>query len=91
MLGDIGKLHKWVVFLEYLGEELSRPIQKHAADYDYVPSQYLCELIKNAGYDGVVYKSALGGGFNTALFSQEGVKVGIVKEVKIERVTVSIK
>lgn len=90
VVGDIGKLYQGVMFLEFLGIELSRPIQKHAADYDYVPSQYLCEFIKKAGYDGVVYKSSLGDGFNAALFNHQVVDSGEVKNAKVDKVTVTI-
>ncbi|WP_407935313.1 hypothetical protein [Alkalimonas mucilaginosa] len=55
-----------------------------------MPSQYLCELIKRAGYDGVVYKSALAGGFNAALFNQNAVNVRGVKRVTVGSVTISI-
>ena len=34
----------------------------HGAPIDYVPSQYLCEFIKNCEYHGVVYSSSVGDG-----------------------------
>ncbi|MGN6383086.1 MAG: RES family NAD+ phosphorylase [Dyella sp.] len=55
-------------FLEALGEELSVPTQPHRATRDYLASQYLCELIKVSGYDGVVYRSSLARGRNFAFF-----------------------
>jgi hypothetical protein len=55
-------------FLEALGEELSVPTQPHRATRDYLASQYLCELIKVSGYDGVIYKSSLAEGRNFAFF-----------------------
>lgn len=81
---------KAVEFLEELGKELARPVLRQAAAYDYVPSQYLCELIKVSGYDGVVYKSSVGRGFNAAVFSQENSEVLRVKSVCVDRVSVSI-
>jgi len=51
-----------------LGEELSRPIMPHEEPRLYVPTQHLCDLIRWAGYDGVVYPSAMGPGFNVVLF-----------------------
>ncbi|UIP23824.1 hypothetical protein LYZ39_15545 [Achromobacter deleyi] len=33
-----------------------------------MPIQYLCELIKKQGWDGVVYRSSVGTGMNMALF-----------------------
>ncbi|WP_460711027.1 RES family NAD+ phosphorylase [Lysobacter terrae] len=58
-------------FLEALGEELSVPTQPHRATRDYLASQYLCELIKVSGYDGVVYRSSLADGRNFAFFDVE--------------------
>ncbi|GAB3304444.1 hypothetical protein GCM10027564_04090 [Luteimonas notoginsengisoli] len=55
-------------FLKALGEELSVPTQPHRATRDYLASQYLCELIKVSGYDGVIYKSSLANGRNFAFF-----------------------
>ena len=55
-------------FLDTLGEELSVPTQPHRATRDYLASQYLCELIKVSGYDGVIYRSSLANGQNIALF-----------------------
>ncbi|MEB3843077.1 RES family NAD+ phosphorylase [Pseudomonas guariconensis] len=57
-----------IAFLERLGEELARPVLPRSAAIDYIPSQYLCELIKNIGFDGVIYKSSIGSEINVALF-----------------------
>ena len=65
---------KHIVFLRILGEELSKPVNPLTEDIDYLPSQYLCEFIKNQGYDGVCYKSSVGAGFNIALFEDKKVK-----------------
>lgn len=61
MLNEIGYLCK-------LGEKLSKPILPKEADLEYLASQYLCEMIKHLKYDGVVYKSSVGEGFNIAFF-----------------------
>ncbi|NMH66232.1 RES domain-containing protein [Shewanella salipaludis] len=93
MLGtssDIGSLKKGIEFLDKLGEELTRPVRREAAAYDYVPSQFLCELIKHYGYDGVVYKSSVGEGFNAALFDPSLAEVTSVKSFVVKRVTVDL-
>lgn len=38
---------------------------------DYVSTQILAELFKNNGYDGLIYKSNLGKGFNVSIFDLE--------------------
>lgn len=55
-------------YLCHLGEELSKPILPREAHLEYLSSQYLCELIKHCGFDGVVYKSSVGNGDNFAVF-----------------------
>lgn len=58
-------------FLRRLGRALSEPVGRteSALDYlHYLPTQYLCEFIRHAGYDGVSYQSRLGEGYNTVLF-----------------------
>lgn len=68
---QISLLRSDIGFLEHLGSELSQPVLPQEATVSYIPTQYLCELIKHRGFDGVRYSSAVGTGFNIALFSQE--------------------
>ena len=46
----------------------SRPVTPNDDVGDYVPTQILAELFKKNGYDGLIYKSNLGKGFNVAIF-----------------------
>lgn len=64
----------YFAFLRMLGTELSRPVDPRSSGVEYVPLQFLCEFIKNKGYEGVLYKSAIAGGYNLALFSSRKVK-----------------
>ncbi|MBC3833477.1 RES domain-containing protein [Undibacterium amnicola] len=92
-LEDEADIHSLLIdidFLEQLGNELTRPIIPKSAAYDYIPSQYLCEYIKQCGYDGVIYKSSVGNGMNTALFNPEKADCLSVKRVQISRVSVEI-
>ena len=61
-------------FLRMLGVELSKPINNEEKDLLYIPTQYLCEFIKNRGFDGVKYRSYCGSGMNIALFETTKVK-----------------
>jgi hypothetical protein len=75
-------------YLCHLGEELSKPILPREAHLEYLSSQYLCELIKHCGFDGVVYKSSVGNGDNYAIFSDfklEAIEVEVyfVDNIKI--------
>jgi hypothetical protein len=78
-------------FLEALGEELSVPTQPHRATRDYLASQYLCELIKVSGYDGVIYRSSLAQGRNFAFFDVNACEShGVVTVYKVMDVTVTV-
>lgn len=67
---------------------LSRPIDPGNSDIDYIPTQYLSELIKFLNYDGIRYKSSLGDGENIVIFRKENLEftssnLYVVKEVKV--------
>lgn len=50
----------------------SRPITLSDDAADYVPTQILAELFRDAGYDAIVYKSQFGEkGFNIVLFNPD--------------------
>lgn len=61
--------------LESFAKELSEPIDPNKSSIDYIPTQYICELIKNKGYDGIKFKSSLSDGNNIVLFSEEKIKI----------------
>ncbi|MES1944007.1 RES domain-containing protein [Salinisphaera sp. PC39] len=86
----IGQLRADLPFMERLGEELTRPVLPSGAAIDYIPSQYLCELVKNCGYDGVVYRSAVSDGINLALFDPNRATGGSVTRYAIKRVSVCV-
>lgn len=60
--------------LNQLSYELSKPVNPFESDIEYIPTQYLAELIKNLGYDGLKYKSSLGSGMNYVFFYPEKFK-----------------
>jgi hypothetical protein len=94
----IGALREDLALLARLGDELTRPVLPSGAAIDYVPSQYLCELIKNAsyegapraGYDGVLYSSSIGGGINLALFDPARAIGGEVAQRRVSRVAIEL-
>lgn len=68
------KLRYDVEFLCHLGSELSKPVVPDSAELEYLPTQYLCELVKKSEFDGVKFKSSVGGGVNYTLFSEEKIR-----------------
>jgi hypothetical protein len=49
--------------------EFSEPVSAEPGLAEYVPTQVIAEYFKKKRFDGVVYKSRLGRGFNIALFN----------------------
>jgi hypothetical protein len=75
-------------YLQKLEKELSRPIRKQDSELDYLPTQYLCELIKSVGLDAVEYKSAMNpGGFNLAVFNDDKFECRRLEFVKVDSLT----
>jgi hypothetical protein len=54
----------------------SRPVTLSDDSADYVPTQILAELFRDAGYDAIIYRSQFGkDGYNIALFNVEDAEV----------------
>ncbi|MDP8208967.1 MAG: RES family NAD+ phosphorylase [Candidatus Electryonea clarkiae] len=69
---DFEKQVSEIPLLNSIGEHLAKPIHSSTANVKYAPTQYLSELLKFNGWDGVLYKSALNQeGYNLALFNPE--------------------
>lgn len=85
---EVAAMRGDIAFLERLGMELTTPVLPNAAAIDYIPSQYLCEFIKQTGYDGVAYSSSVSDGVNMALFNPENATVGNITRVRVNRVDV---
>lgn len=72
-------------YLEALGEELRRPVRSTDEPTDYIPTQYLCELAKSLGFDGVLYSSSQRPtGRNVVLFD---VNAAVCKAVELIVIT----
>ena len=70
-------------------EELSRPIDPNQAEIDYLPTQYLTEIVMKCGFDAVLYPSSLGPGKNIAIFDPASVKVDVTRLGQVDDVAVS--
>lgn len=75
------------MFLEILGQELSKPVNPRDTVFEYLPSQYISEFIKSKGYGGLLYKSSVGAGYNIVIFDEAGkVLCKSTKEYKLKSV-----
>jgi len=82
-------LYRDIDLLERFGEELSKPVLPRKAHLEYLPTQYLTELVKNYGFDGVLYKSSVGNGFNIVIFNEFDLIFNELKMYSITNTTVS--
>uniref|UniRef100_UPI00404A4E86 RES family NAD+ phosphorylase n=2 Tax=Flavobacterium sp. TaxID=239 RepID=UPI00404A4E86 len=77
-------------FIDKLEQELSKPRRRNDSELDYLPTQYISELIKSMGFDGIEFKSSLHSeGINIAIFNPEkfkclDVKVYDITNIKLE-------
>ncbi len=83
---NFGSIVQDINYLNGLAIDLSCPVNPKKADVEYIPAQYLCEFIKNRGWDGVIYKSSFGKGSNIALFSTKNIKCISTKRLEVKTV-----
>lgn len=74
-----------------LADQLRAPVLHAAGPIDYVPTQYLCALVRAEGLDGVEYPSSLeSDGTNVVLFDPDAAKLdGEIKYGRVKTVNVS--
>ena len=57
--------------LRKIGYEISKPLRRHDSSLDYLPTQYISDYIKSAGFAGIEYKSTMcKRGVNFAFFDE---------------------
>ena len=55
-----------------INDSFSAPVSYYEDNLQYIPTQYLTDLFKNAGFDGIKYKSSVRkGGYNLLLFNKK--------------------
>jgi hypothetical protein len=73
--------------LNTIGREMSRPVDPDASEVEYAPTQFVAEIVRDHGFDGVVFASALSrGGINVVLFDKGDATVTGVKLYKVDEV-----
>lgn len=75
-------------FLRMLGSILSKAVDRDEMPSEYLPTQYLCEFIKNQRFEGILYKSFLGSGHNIVLFGEDKVECVDTNLYKVTSITV---
>jgi len=69
--------------------ELSRPVAEDSKYLSYLPTQYVAELAKHLGFEGIAYQSALADGTNYCFFDEskvtfEASRLYVVHHVRFE-------
>jgi RES domain-containing protein len=72
-----------------LREDMKRPVTPHLADRHYQPTQYAADLVRNAGFHGIAYPSAMGPGVNIVIFDPAVGEVSAVSYVRVNDVVYS--
>lgn len=87
---EILRIRTLYLALKEISLDFSRPVHPDATPYEYIPTQYLCEIIKGEGFDGVAYPSAISDGHNIVLFDPSSFSVikGSLTEYRIKSVFV---
>lgn len=65
--------------LKKIANEIAKPLRRQDSVLDYLPTQYISDFVKHAGYNGIKYKSTVSDGNNLAIFDQENVKINEIK------------
>jgi hypothetical protein len=61
-----------IEILEKISREIAKPLRRSDSFLDYVPTQYISDLIKSKGYDGIMYESTMDkDGINLAIFDED--------------------
>jgi RES domain len=88
---ELELLYKNLPFIELLGEELTKPIVPREANLEYLPSQYLSEILKQFGFHGIIYKSSVSEGNNYVIFDDDKLKITTTNQYQITEVITSSK
>ncbi len=80
---ELELIYKSMPFLALLENELSKPIIPREADLEYLPTQYLCELLKKIGFHGIIFKSSISDGNNYVIFNDRKLKAVTTYQYKI--------
>lgn len=67
-------------------QELSTPVDPNKSEIEYLPTQFITELIKFKGYDGIYFESAMGPGRNIVIFDSNNVDAKSIQIKEIQNI-----
>ncbi len=80
---EIEFIYAHMPYLILLENELSKPVVPSKANLEYLSSQYLCEIIKQIGYHGIIYKSSIADGNNYVIFTDNRLTTDQIRQYRI--------
>ncbi len=83
---EVDKYMKCKAFIGAICREMGRIVNLQNTELDYLPLQYICELIKVCGYRGVIYDSFVGKDCNLAIFNGNEMQCAEIRHYVIEDV-----
>ncbi len=86
--GLINRIIKSTLLKQEISKDLSKPIRRYDSEIDYVPTQFICEFIKEiTGVYGLKFQSSLHKeGKNIVIFDQKIMKCTKVNKIKITKI-----
>lgn len=79
---------KHIPFFIHLRDQLSIPVLPHKKDFEYLSTQYICELIKDSGFSGIAFKSSLEKGDNYVFFDDSFLRCVKITAYKVSDITI---
>lgn len=83
---DLERAVDYLAFLRLLASELSKPVDPRSSGLEYIPLQFLCEFIKNNGYEGISFKSSIAEGDNLVVFDDKKARCTRTYHYSVENV-----
>lgn len=72
---DLRRVVELQQLLEAISMEFSKPVSSNDSGIEYIPTQYIAELIKAEGYKGFKFKSSIAGGHNFVFFDTRYIEI----------------
>ena len=90
-IGDINNYVKSVILKKYISVDLSKPLRRYDSDLEYIPTQFICEFIKNlSNADDIMFNSSLHiDGKNVVLFNESKMECVEVLTYRVTEVNIS--
>ncbi|MFZ4798306.1 MAG: RES family NAD+ phosphorylase [Bacteroidia bacterium] len=87
---EVVKYAKSMLLKKRISFDLSKPIRRYDSEFDYIPTQFICEYIRNiTNADGILFNSSLHlGGKNIVLFNENKVECVSVQKHRIKKVEI---